>query len=173
MADLQARAKDKTLSPEAREAAATQIPAVRQDVSDQQARVRQLQTEWNKVTGAVERYDAKLSEATGELRSQKAAAGQLEEQIRQANGPVNSLINGVGKRIDKLDYARAAGKSIGDTKMQVGYLVKELKSYGLWEALNASKSVREASDIIMLQFEKPASLYTADRESSLEKRAGL
>ena len=30
-----------------------------------------------------------------------------------------------------LDYARAAGKSIGDTKMQVGYLVVELKTTGL------------------------------------------
>lgn len=72
-----------------------------------------------------------------------------------------------------LDYARAAGKSIGDTKMQVGYLVFELKKYGLWEALMAATSVREASDIIMLRYEKPASIYTADREKSLEKRAGF
>lgn len=72
-----------------------------------------------------------------------------------------------------LDYARTAGKSIGDTKMQVGYLVFELKKYGLWEALMAATSVREASDIIMLRYEKPASIYTADREKSLEKRAGF
>lgn len=102
LADLRAMSKDKTLTTDTREAAAAQIPAVRQDVADQQARVRQLQTEWNKVTGAVERYDAKLNEATGELNRQKTAAGKLEEQIRQANGPVNSIINGVGKRIDKL-----------------------------------------------------------------------
>lgn len=102
LSDLQAMAKDKTLSPDAREAVAAQIPSVRQDVSDQQARVRQLQAEWNKVTGAVERYDAKLSEATGELNRQKAAAGQLEEQLRRESGPINSIINGVGKRVDKL-----------------------------------------------------------------------
>ena len=39
----------------------------------------------------------------------------------------------------------------------------------LWEALMAATSVREASDIIMLRYEKPASIYTADREKSLEK----
>ena len=72
-----------------------------------------------------------------------------------------------------LDYARTAGKSIGDTKMQAGYLVFELKKYGLWEALMAATSVREASHIIMLRYEKPASIYTADREKSLEKRAGF
>lgn len=102
LADLQAMSKDKTLSPDAREAVAAQIPSVRADVADQQARVKALQTEWNKVTGAVERYDAKLAEATGELHRQKAAAGQLEEQLRRESGPINSIINGVGKRVDKL-----------------------------------------------------------------------
>lgn len=102
LADLQAMAKDKTLSPDAREAVSAQIPSVRADVADQQARVRSLQAEWNKVTGAVERYDAKLTEATGELHRQKAAAGKLEEQLRRESGPINSIINGVGKRVDKL-----------------------------------------------------------------------
>ena len=69
------------------------------------------------------------------------------------------------------------GTGLNSGHFSVGQLanegVFELKKYGLWEALMAATSVREASDIIMLRYEKPASIYTADREKSLEKRAGF
>ena len=56
-----------------------------------------------------------------------------------------------------LEYARAAGKSIGDLQTQLGFLCKELHSYAaVLKALNAAKSVKEASDIVLTQFEKPA-----------------
>ena len=56
-----------------------------------------------------------------------------------------------------LEYARAAGKSIGDLQTQLGFLCKELNSYAaVLKTLKGAKSVKEASDIVLTQFEKPA-----------------
>lgn len=57
-----------------------------------------------------------------------------------------------------LKYARAAGKSIGDAEMQVGFLLQELKqSYGsVLSALKTATDVRAASDVVLLQYERPA-----------------
>lgn len=67
-----------------------------------------------------------------------------------------------------LDYAKSKGKSIGDLEMQLEFLLKELTSYGLLSALKAASSVREASNLILLKFEKPASMNT---EATQNKRA--
>ena len=64
-----------------------------------------------------------------------------------------------------LNYAKAAGKSIGDLEMQLGYLVKELAGYSaVMKVLKSATSVREASDIVLKQFERPA-----DQGESVQK----
>lgn len=56
-----------------------------------------------------------------------------------------------------LDFAKAAKKSIGDLTMQLDFLWKEMQGYaGMMTTLRNSKSVREASDSFMLNFERPA-----------------
>jgi hypothetical protein len=55
-----------------------------------------------------------------------------------------------------LSYARFRGKSVGDLRTQLDFLWSELKGMGLIEELKNVKSVREASDIILTKFEKPA-----------------
>ena len=69
-----------------------------------------------------------------------------------------------------LAFARAAGKSIGDEDMQVDFFIKELKeSYPkVWAVLTTTKSVREASDAVLLNYERPADQSEAVRV----KRAG-
>lgn len=71
-----------------------------------------------------------------------------------------------------LEYARATGRSIGDLQMQLEYLLIELKKYGLLDNLRAATSVQEASNLVLLQFEKPASIYTEDKQKTMAKRAG-
>ena len=67
------------------------------------------------------------------------------------------------------DFAKAAGKSIGDLAMQLDYLWKELQGYtAVMKVLNAVTTVRAASDAILTGFEKPADQGTAVQE----KRAG-
>lgn len=66
-----------------------------------------------------------------------------------------------------LAYAKAAGKSIGDLEMQLGFLMKEL-SAGYKAVLNVLKTatgVRAASDAVLLQFERPA-----DQSESVKAR---
>ena len=68
-----------------------------------------------------------------------------------------------------LTFRNAAGTSIGDLGMQLGFLWKELtENYkGVLSGLRAARSVREASDIVLTQFEKPAD----QSESVMAKRA--
>ncbi len=69
-----------------------------------------------------------------------------------------------------LAFARAQGASVGDLDMQVGYLLQELQSRfrGLWDKLRTTGSVREASDAVLLDFERPAS--TTDPKKLLETK---
>ncbi len=57
-----------------------------------------------------------------------------------------------------LNYARKEKKSIGDFKTQVNFLAEELITSfkSMLSKLNNCKSIREASDIILTEFEKPA-----------------
>jgi len=69
-----------------------------------------------------------------------------------------------------LAYAKAAGKSIGDLEMQLGFLMQEL-STGYKTVLNilrTTASVREASDAVLLQFERPADQSEARQKQRAE-----
>ena len=68
-----------------------------------------------------------------------------------------------------LNYANAAGVSIGDLGMQLCFLVQELKGYtGVWNKLINATSVRAASDAVLTGYEKPKD----QSESVKVKRAG-
>ena len=69
-----------------------------------------------------------------------------------------------------LAYAKAEGTSIGNLEMQLGFLMRELESgyKAVLAALKSTSSVREASDTVLLQFERPANQSAAVQE----KRAG-
>lgn len=58
-----------------------------------------------------------------------------------------------------LNYAKSKNKSIGDLNMQLEFLVKELKeSYtaSVYQILKEATSVLEASNAVLLKFERPA-----------------
>lgn len=56
-----------------------------------------------------------------------------------------------------LNFAKQRSKSIGDLEMQVDLLLKELKGYkSVYQNLLSSTSVKEASDLILTGYEKPA-----------------
>lgn len=70
-----------------------------------------------------------------------------------------------------LAYAKAQGKSIGNLEMQVDFALQELReSYpAVWKILITTASVRAASDVVLLQYERPAD--TSERVRTL--RAGF
>ena len=57
-----------------------------------------------------------------------------------------------------LNYHKATGKSIGDLDTQLEFLVKELsENYkNVWNTLKTATSITEASNAVLLQFERPA-----------------
>lgn len=69
-----------------------------------------------------------------------------------------------------LEYAKAAGKSVGDLETQLLFLMKELgESFkSVLSVLKSAGTVREASDAVLLNFERPANTG----ESVRVKRAG-
>ena len=69
-----------------------------------------------------------------------------------------------------LAFAKAAKKSIGDLEMQLDFLMKEL-SEGYKDTLvvlRTTTSVREASDAVLLQFERPADQSEARQKQRAE-----
>lgn len=69
-----------------------------------------------------------------------------------------------------LNFAREKGESIGNLEMQLDFLYKELSEgyKAVLSILKSAKSVREASDAVLLKFERPA-----DQSTSVQvKRAG-
>ena len=69
-----------------------------------------------------------------------------------------------------LKFARDKGKSIGDLKMQLDFLWKELNTgyQAVMIVLKNAKDVREASDAVLLWYERPA-----DQSDAVQKkRAG-
>lgn len=56
-----------------------------------------------------------------------------------------------------LNYAKSVGKSIGDLNMQIEFLWNELQGYKtVMTVLKSAKSIKEASDIVLTEFERPA-----------------
>ena len=63
-----------------------------------------------------------------------------------------------------LDKAKAYGKSVGNIYLQLDYLWEELQKYTtVIKALYDAKDIREASDVVLLRYEKPANTSEAVR----------
>lgn len=61
------------------------------------------------------------------------------------------------RKASLFNFAKKQKKSIGDLQMQLDFLWSELKGYkAVVDTLKTAKTVREASDAVMLKFERPA-----------------
>ena len=116
--------------------------------------------------------------------SYEKSLGQTDESYTQAvdNGTYNNFVHdsaGYGLaqwtwwegKQGLLEYAQQNGQSVGSTKLQVSYLEQQLNGSfkNTLNALKNSKSVREASDIMMTQFERPSN----QSEEAKSKRASF
>lgn len=56
-----------------------------------------------------------------------------------------------------LNYAGKTGASIGSLEMQLDFMLQELKGYpAVFQVLRTARTVREASDIVLTRYERPA-----------------
>lgn len=74
-----------------------------------------------------------------------------------------------------LASCKAAGASVGDMDAQLNFLLKELSvGYsGLLSTLKSASSVREASNAVLLQFERPANQGQSVQEKTSQLRTSL
>lgn len=63
------------------------------------------------------------------------------------------------------DTLKRYDASIGDLFSQLSFMIDELRAYRLLDKLKTAKSVKEASDLILTQYEKPA-----DQSENAKKR---
>lgn len=67
-------------------------------------------------------------------------------------------------------FIRENKMDISDVSAQIGFLVKEIQTYKtVWNTLLNAKTVKEASDIVLERYEKPANVS----DKAKEKRAGF
>lgn len=69
---------------------------------------------------------------------------------------------------DLLNEAKSRNVSISDTKLQVDVMISQIKSSGVFDKLLKASTVKEASNIFMLQYERPADQSVAKQN----ERAG-
>lgn len=64
---------------------------------------------------------------------------------------------------DLLSYAKSKGTSIGDLEMQLEFLCKELQEEfpEVWKACKEAKSITDASNYVLLNFERPSDMGQA------------
>lgn len=112
LAEIKEKAKDKSINIEQREAYSEMIPEVKQQLDDQNVRVRMLQAEWDKTENSVDRYSGKIESATQKLDEQKTEADlltrQIDEAVKKENGfakasaAAEKSMDRMGRRITEL-----------------------------------------------------------------------
>ncbi|MBQ7578038.1 MAG: hypothetical protein IJT21_07235 [Synergistaceae bacterium] len=115
--------------------------------------------------------------------SYESSLGMNDNSYTQAvdSGSYNNFVNdsaGYGiaqwtyysRKQALLDFAREKGTSVGDLQTQMEFLWKELSERytGVLNALKNASSIREASDVVLKEFERPAN----QSESVCAYRAG-
>lgn len=76
-----------------------------------------------------------------------------------------------GRKAGLLSFAQTTRRSISDINMQLEYLMRELNGAykGVLNGIKAASTIRQASDIVLTQFERPAD----QSEAAKKYRAGL
>lgn len=101
-------------------------------------------------------YEKKLN-FTDQSYTQAVDNGSYTNFVKDAAGYGLAQWTYWSRKQNLLNYARSIGKSIGDLYMQLEFLCKELSGYSaVWKTLQSATSVFEASNAVLLQYERPA-----------------
>lgn len=102
-------------------------------------------------------YNKKLSLTDEEYTSQ-VDNGIYTNFVRDSAGYGLAQWTYWSRKQNMLNFMKSKKKSIGDLEGQLDFLYKELSEgyKGVLQALKTATSIREASDVVLLQFERPA-----------------
>lgn len=119
-------------------------------------------------------YEKKLG-FTDDSYTAAVDSGSYQNFVRDSAGYGLAQWTFWSRKQNMLDFARAAGKSIGDLEMQLDFLFQELSgSYKqVLSTLKTATTVRAASDSVLLNFERPADQSEADKGEKSQLWADL
>lgn len=116
-----------------------------------------LKAESNLKSTNLQNTSEKRLDYTDETYTEAVDNGSYKNFIKDSAGYGLAQWTYWTRKQNLLNYAKSLGKSIGDEDMQVQFLIKELKGYSsVWKVLTSASSVQEASDAVLLQYERPA-----------------
>ena len=113
-----------------------------------------------KPTNMENAYEKKLG-FTDDSYTKAVDSGTYTNFVKDAVGYGLAQWTYWSRKQNLLNYAKSKNKSIGDLTMQLEFLVKELKeSYtnSVYKVLKEAKTVLEASNAVLLKFERPANM---------------
>lgn len=105
---------------------------------------------------------------TDEVYTQSVDNGSYKNFVQDQAGYGLAQWTFWSRKDELLKFAKGAGKSIGDITTQLDFLWKELQRYtSMMKILTKAATIKEASDLILLEFERPAD----QSENVRQKRA--
>lgn len=113
-------------------------------------------------------YNTKLG-LTDQEYTEKVDNGSYVNFVHDSAGYGLAQWTFYSRKQNLLYFAKSKRTSIGDEKMQVEFLLNEIKGYSsVWKVLVNAKTIKEASDAVLTGYEKPAN----QSESVKKTRAG-
>lgn len=101
-------------------------------------------------------YEKKLG-YTDDSYTEAVDSGSYKNFVRDAAGYGLAQWTYSARKENLLNYARKCNASVGDLDMQLEFMYQELQGYKkVFAVLQAAASIREASDIVLTQYERPA-----------------
>jgi hypothetical protein len=100
-------------------------------------------------------YEKKLSMTDSEYTS-LVDSGKYQNFIHDSAGYGLAQWTYWSRKEGLYKLAKARGKSIGDVEVELEYLIQEFVRYGLLNTFKTVSDLREASNVMLLKFEKPA-----------------
>lgn len=114
-----------------------------------------------KATNLQNSYETKLG-MTDDSYTTSVDNGDYTNFVRDGAGYGLAQWTYWSRKQNLLNFSRSKGKSIGDLEMQLEFLWMELEGYKtVLEMLKTATGVRQASDCVLTQYEKPADQSTA------------
>ena len=146
LADIRSLSKDKSLPKSDRTAYADQIPAVKEELTDQQQRVSALQRDYDKIIRSVDRYDEKLKAAATDLDRQKERAGELTvvlSKTHSASAKMREVLKSVDGYVSRFTSRL---KKLALNALIITTFASALRGLRrwLWESIKANDQARAA-----------------------------
>lgn len=118
----------------------------RSSIQQQESTVRQLQAEWDRVQGRVERYDANIQNATRELNRQRERAGSLSQQLAESGRQSDVMGNAMNRASKYMNQFLNRVKALARRVFIFTLITTALRSLRtwMWETIKTNEDATAA-----------------------------